>query len=101
MTTTNPNVYVLKKPIEFDGEQVVSLDLDFDNLTGDDILSAERQYNTESAKIKDFAFVKEMSKSYLVFIVARAAKKPAELICKLSGNDFSRVTVLAQNFLLS
>lgn len=96
----NENKFVLSKPVEFDGETITELDVEFDSLTGDDILAAERQYNTSAAKTKDFAPVKELSKSYLVYIVARASKQPAELFNKLSAKDFSKLTVEAQNFLL-
>lgn len=94
------NKFVLSKPVEFEGETIKELDLDFDSLSGEDILSAERQFNAAAMKTKDYAPVKETSKSYLVFVVARATKQPAELINKLSAKDFSKVTVLAQNFLL-
>lgn len=94
------NKYTLKNPVVLDGETVSELDLDFDSLTADDILSSERQFNTEATKNKEFVPIKETSKSYLAFIVARAAKQPVENIRKLSAKDFSQVTVLAQNFLL-
>lgn len=95
------NKFVLSKPIEFDGETIKELELDFDNLTGDDILSAERQFNAIAAKTRDIVSMKETSKSYLALVAARASKKPPELFNQLSAKDFSKITVLAQNFLLA
>ncbi|MDQ0114356.1 phage tail assembly protein [Paenibacillus harenae] len=92
--------YILSKPISDEGEEIVELNLDFDDLSANDILAAERQFNTEMAKNKDFAPVKEFAKSYLAIIVAKAAGQPLEVIYKLKANDFSKVTMLAQNFLL-
>lgn len=94
------NILVLSKPVEWDGEQVKEIELNFEDLEADDILSSERQFNTEEMKNKTFTAVKETSKSYLAYIVARAAKQPVENIRKLSAKDFSKATVLAQNFLL-
>ncbi|OBZ08253.1 hypothetical protein A7975_27360 [Bacillus sp. FJAT-26390] len=95
------NKYVLSKPVDFDGEIFKELDLDFDSLTGEDILSAERQFNAIAAKTRDVVSMKETSKSYLSLVAARAAKVAPELMNKLSAKDFSKVTVLAQNFLLA
>jgi len=94
------NRFVLRKPIEFDGEQITELTLDFDDLSSEDILSAERQYEAAVGRSQQVAPVKEFSKHYLAFVVARAAKRPVELIYKLSANDFSKISLLAQNFLL-
>jgi hypothetical protein len=91
------NKYVLKKPIEFDGETITEIVLDFDSLESDDILSAERQFKAEN---KEFVPVLEIAKGYLAHVAARSAKKPVEFIRSLNAKDFSTVTMMAQNFLL-
>lgn len=91
------NVYTLRQPLSFEGETYESLKLDFHKLTGEDIISCERQYQSSN---HEFSFVKETSKAYQAYVVARAARVPAELIFKLSASDFSRVTLRCQNFLL-
>ncbi|WP_051775871.1 phage tail assembly protein [Paenibacillus tyrfis] len=91
------SVFTLRFPIEFEGEHYSSFKLDFERLSGDDIIVCERQYQ---ARQPDFTYVKETSKEYQSYIVARAAGVQVELIRKLSASDFSRVTLRAQNFLL-
>jgi hypothetical protein len=84
--------------LNFEGETYDSLNLDFDSLTGHDIISCEQQYRTDGNE--GMVYSKEMSKAYQAYIVARAAKVPVELIRALPAGDFSRVTMRAQNFLL-
>ncbi|NTU28849.1 phage tail assembly protein [Brevibacillus sp. HB1.1] len=90
-------LYKLSRPFSFDGKEYTELDLDLDSITGEDLMSCERQLN---ASTKDLVFVKELSKPYLALVAARAAKVPVELIHKLPAKDFSKVTMLVQNFLL-
>lgn len=90
--------FTLKKPIEFEGQSYTELALDFDSLTGDDILNAEGQYFSEVGSAN--SFMKETSKAYQVFVAARAAKVPPELIRSLKAGDFTRLTVRTQSFLL-
>jgi hypothetical protein len=42
----------------------------------------------------------EASKSYQMYVAARAAKVPVELIKKLSIKDASAITIKVQSFLL-
>ncbi|MGO4540376.1 phage tail assembly protein [Paenibacillus sp. 2TAB19] len=93
-------IYTLQKPINDGDETITELELDFDNMDAEDILAADRQYNVQAAKNNDFAPIKELAKPYLALIVAKAAKQPVEVIYKLKAKDFSKVTMLAQNFLL-
>jgi len=94
-------VYVLSRPIQFDGEQHTELLLDFDALTGEDLLACERQLNVIVTKTREVIAFKELSKSYLALVAAKAAKVPVELLYKLNAKDFSKVTVRVQNFLLN
>lgn len=90
--------FTLKKPIEFEEETYNELELDFDSLTGDDILAAEGQYLAENGSAN--GFMKETSKAYQVYVAARAAKVRPELIRALKAGDFTRLTVRTQSFLL-
>ncbi|MDP5277142.1 phage tail assembly protein [Chengkuizengella axinellae] len=91
------NVFELRQSIQFEEKEYKELKLDFDSLTGEDILACARQYNaTES----DRALVKETDKAYQAFVAAKSANVPIELIKKLNASDFSKVTLRAQRFLL-
>lgn len=93
------NRFVLSRVVNFEGKEYSELNLDFDALTGNDVIQAERQLvamNQHNSVIP----VKELSKEFLAVILAKAAKVPVELINSLSAKDFSKATVLAQNFLL-
>ena len=97
--SANGQVYTLTRTFEFEGKTYEELTLDFDKLTGDDLLSCENELN---ATISEGTFIpmKEIDKRYLALVVAKAAGVPSELIRKLPAKDFSKVTVRAQNFLL-
>jgi hypothetical protein len=90
--------FKLRRPLDFEGQTYESLSLDFDALTGHDIISSEQQYRAEDPEAAVFG--REVNKAYLTYIVARAAKVHADVIRALPAGDFTRVTMKAQNFLL-
>ncbi|MCM3632932.1 phage tail assembly protein [Paenibacillus camelliae] len=92
------SIHKLSKPVTFEDVEYTELNLDFENLTGGDIASIETQYNAEGND--QTVFVKENSKTFLAYVVARAAKVPVQLIFALKAYDFVRVTNKARNFLL-
>ncbi|SFA91536.1 Phage tail assembly chaperone protein, E, or 41 or 14 [Cohnella sp. OV330] len=93
------DLFVLSRPFVFEDKKITELRIDFDKLTGDDLIIAERRFLSELAPTEK-PWGKEFSKSYLAFIVAAAASVPVELIRKLPAKDFTSVTLSAQNFLL-
>lgn len=90
-------VYKLVRPITFDGEEVKELVLDFDELTGRDLLTCARQAQTMEPN--EVALVRALSLPYQVVVAAKAAGVPAELINSLKAKDFTQVTQRAQTFL--
>ncbi|GEB35309.1 phage tail assembly protein [Brevibacillus parabrevis] len=98
VTTVEEPVYKLSRPFSFDGTEYTELSLDLDALTGEDMMSCERQLN---ATTNDVVYVKELSKLYLALVAAKAAKVPVEVIKKLPAKDFSKITMRVQNFLLA
>ncbi|HEY3376579.1 MAG TPA: phage tail assembly protein [Armatimonadota bacterium] len=88
--------FLLKRELTFEGKKYTSLTLEFNDLTGNDILDAERAYVLQGGT----PGVAELQKGYLVQIVARAAGVPVELLHALSASDVSKLTLQAQNFLL-
>lgn len=94
----NENVYPLLQPITFDGAELKSITLDFDKLTGADLLACERQLR-QSGEV-DNAFFKAMSLPYQVAVAAAAASVPVEQIKALKARDFTQVTQKTVNFLM-
>lgn len=92
-------IYKLSRPFSFEGTVYTEFALDFDSLTGEDLLSAERQFNEISGG-DSFTPVKQIAQMYQALVAARAAKVPYELVKSLPAKDFSKLTVRAQNFLL-
>jgi len=86
----------LNKPITINGVEMKEIELDFDKLTGADLISASR----ESGLLGDNALVPELSKQYLAVVAAKASGLNVDDIMKLSAKDFTAITLAVQNFLL-
>ena len=86
----------LKKPITYDGKEVTELELNFDNLTGQDLIDAASEARTRGDK----SVVIELSKTYQSVVVAKAAGVLPDLIVALGAKDFATATNSAQAFLL-
>ncbi|MEC0269057.1 phage tail assembly protein [Paenibacillus anseongense] len=99
-TVNEDIVFTLSKPVVSGDQTITSVVLDFESLTGDDLLAIERQYNAISARTRDVAPVKETSKQFLSFVVAKAAGLQVEDLQRFSAKDFAKLTLRAQNFLL-
>lgn len=91
-------MYKLARPITFDGKEVTELKLDFDQLSGEDLLLCSQQ--AQALAPNEVPTVKAFSLPYQVTVAARAAGMPAELIKALKAKDFTQVTQRAQNFLI-
>ncbi|EJW19143.1 phage tail assembly protein [Paenibacillus alvei] len=96
-TMADEFVYKLIRPISFDGEEVKELVLDFDELTGQDLLACARQAQVMAPN--EVNLVRALSLTYQVVVAAKAAGVAAELIQSLKAKDFTQVTQRAQNFL--
>jgi len=90
------NIIKLTKPVEWEGERVEELNLNLDDLTGIDLEAAEREWVLGGG-----AGMAETSKAYLLAVAARATGKRVEILRRLNAKDYSKITVLVQNFLLA
>jgi len=86
----------LNRPITINGVEMKEIELDFDKLTGADLISASR----ETRLLGDSPIVPELSKQYMAIVAAKAAGLNVDDIMKLSARDFTAVTLAVQNFLL-
>lgn len=87
---------ILKKAIQYDGEQITELKLDLDSLTGQDMLDAEKE-----AGVGEFTPMKEFNKGHLAVLAAKACGMPSDLMPLLGLRDFSKITMAVQNFLFN
>lgn len=90
-------IFTLSRPFVFEEKEYTSLTMDFDKLTGADLLRINTQFDAEQ---KNPVFVKALSLSYQINVAAVAAGVPVEFFDKLPAKDVSKVGLLAQNFLL-
>lgn len=86
----------LSKPFVVNGNEIKEIDLNFDKLTGADLIAASR----ESGLLGDNSLVPELSKQYLAVVAAKASGLNVDDIMKLPAKDFTAITLAVQNFLL-
>lgn len=90
--------YKLIKPVTIDGQLYEEIEFDFDSLTGSDLLAIEQEMQASGRIVLG---ISEMNKSYLLFASARAAKLNANILLAFSAKDVSKITSLAQAFLMA
>ncbi|MFD0710637.1 phage tail assembly protein [Paenibacillus sp. GCM10027626] len=91
--------YKLLTPIEFDGVKVEVINLDFESLSGADIVDIDRQF-LSGPGIQGGTLYKELYKEYQALVAAAASKHPVDLFLKLKAADFNAVSFRVQRFLL-
>ena len=87
----------LKKAVIVHGEEVKELDLNLEDLTGNDLIEAEKQVMIGD----NVPMITDFNKSYLIAIAGRALKIPPETLRTLPAKDFANITSEVQRFLLS
>lgn len=93
------NIIKLTRPVEFDGETITEIYLDFEKLTGEDIEKAEMQFNAENPQ-NAITMVKEMAKGFTAIVAAKAAGVHVSVIRKMSASDYAKVTMRTTLFLM-
>lgn len=91
-------IYELTNPTTIDGTEYTKIELDFNSLTGDDISIAEFELAKSGLMVAGLA---EFNKTYLMYISARAAKLPVEILKRFPIKDISAITRETQTFLMS
>ena len=86
----------LKRAVMHKGEELEVLDLPLEELTGNDLIEAEKQIiqSGEAVVVTDF------SRPYLIAIAARAAHIPVETLKFMDARDFTRIAGEVRNFLI-
>lgn len=94
------NKYVLLRPIVFEENEIKELIIDFESLDGDDLIAADRAaVVTFQGSYVPGAF-RQGNPIFQACVVARAANVHVDVIRKLKVQDFTELTLRAQNFLL-
>lgn len=99
INTSADNVYHLKKPVLYNGEEVSELSFDFDKLTGADALNIEEQLASRGKTVYAGAI---NDANYLILMAAKACTKPlgADFFNRISIVDFERIKNRARFFLM-
>ena len=86
----------LKRAIMHKGQELEVLDVPLEELTGNDLIEAEKQIvqSGEAVVVTDF------SRPYLIAIAARAAHIPVETLKFMDARDFTRIAGEVRNFLI-
>lgn len=90
---------VLKKPVQYQGEEIKELEFDFNSLTGADALNIEDELRDSNVIL----YVSEIaSAEYLIRVAARACRRNiggADFFKRMSIVDFNRIKIKTRLFL--
>ena len=86
----------LKKAIRHKGQELYTLDIPLEDLTGNDLIEVEEQILKTGNPMQTTDF----SRVYLITIAARALHMPAEILRGMCAHDFARVITEVRNFLV-
>ncbi|MBR0204046.1 MAG: phage tail assembly protein [Synergistaceae bacterium] len=87
----------LTKAIKHKGQDVFTLDIPLDDLTGNDLIEVEEEIIRAGGS--PFSAT-DFSRGYLIAVAARAAHFPVEALKMMNAKDFSRVVTEVRNFLI-
>lgn len=87
----------LRKPFEKDGKKITEIKFDFEKITGNDIIAAEKEARLMGDSTPDAAY----SKTFQAVLAAKAAIQPVNTddIMGMNGSDFMAATTAAASFL--
>ena len=86
----------LKKAIRHKGQELYTLDIPLEDLTGNDLIEVEEQILKTGNPMQTTDF----SRVYLISVAARALHMPAEILRDMGAHDFARVITEVRNLLV-
>jgi hypothetical protein len=89
-------VIKLKVPVKWEDLNLSELVLDLDGLSGNDLANAEAEMQLSGI----VPVMVDTSKSYAIYVAAKAAHVPVGLILALRAPDCTKVTLAVQGFLM-
>ena len=87
----------LKKPVMIDGEEKSVIEYDIEGLTGADIQRATTELQSSGIMVSTVEF----DTNYHAALFAKAAGLAYEDVKRFSAKDYTKVSTLVRNFLLS
>ncbi len=87
----------LKKPLKVKGKETNAVTLDFDGITGNDLIEAERTLRA----LGDNSPSAYLSMKYHAILAAKLVGVPLDDILEMNAVDFRNVTVAVAGFLLA
>ena len=85
----------LNKSIKHKGQEIFTLDLPLEDLTGNDLIDVEKQL-VQSGEVP---IVTDFNRVYLINVASKATHIPVEILKFASAKDFTRITNEVRNFL--
>ncbi|CAM3300531.1 MULTISPECIES: phage tail assembly protein [Paenibacillus] len=93
-------VIKLSRPVNWEDKEYNVLTLDFDGLSGDDMIAIESEFMSFIKGMKGILVAfKTDHPAYLTVVAAKAAGVDPFMLKKLSARDFLKVTGVAKDFL--
>ena len=89
------DIIKLSKEYNFGGKSITEINLDFDSLTGTDLMDAERAYKMRNKG----SVVKELEDGWLVSVAEKSSNLKYGDFLKLSGRDYLKVLNKVRGFL--
>lgn len=86
----------LTKAIKSKGQDVFTLDLPLDDLTGNDLIELEE----ELIKAGSPYAAMEFTRSYYLAVASKASKLPVEALKMMNAKDFSKAIAVVRDFLM-
>lgn len=82
----------LSKPVNYKDTEIYALDLDLENLTGNDLITAEENFK------KTYPNGQIWGTAYAAHIAGKSAHVPAQVIMSLAINDFFKIVNAVWDF---
>ncbi len=86
----------LTKAIKSKGQDIFTLDIPLEDLTGNDLIEVEEEVMRSGTPFSATDF----SRVYLIAVAAKAAHMPVDALRMMNAKDFSRVVTEVRNFLI-
>lgn len=87
----------LKKAIQHKGQDIHTLDVPLENLTGQDLIDVEEQILRSGNPMQTTDF----SRLYLISVASKAARIPVEILKQMTSHDFTRTVNAVRDFLIA
>lgn len=89
--------HTFEKPFNFEGKEYKELEIPLENLTGQDISAAKREWSASG----NFSPVPVADSDFCASVAARACKLPVEFFYSLPAKEYTKLTQAVSNFLLA